>query len=116
MTKLERYGMVIRVKAEKIPEYKELHAATWPGVLGQIDRSNIRNYSIFLAELEPGKHYLFAYYEYVGEDWEADMAKMGEDDETIRWWKLTDPCQEPVASAPDGTWWMRMEEVFHHGG
>lgn len=111
----ERFGLVIRVKPEKIDEYIELHANTWPGVLAQIERSNIRNYSIFLAEVEPGMHYLFAYYEYVGTDWEADMARMAEDDETLRWWKLTDPCQEPVGTAPEGTHWMRMPSVFHCG-
>ena len=30
---MERYGMVIKVKSEKLAEYKELHAAVWPDVL-----------------------------------------------------------------------------------
>lgn len=32
---------------------------------------------------------------------------------TQLWWRETDPCQEPVDSAPEGAWWTDMEEVFH---
>jgi L-rhamnose mutarotase len=43
----------------------------------------------------------------------ADMHKMAADSLTNEWWKLTDPCQEPVESAGDGIWWDEMEEVYH---
>ena len=110
----QRYGMVIGLKPEKIVYYKELHANTWPGVLEQITACNIQDYSIYLIELEPGKHYLFSYFEYVGDDFDADMAKMAEDAETQRWWKETNPCQFPIITAKEGEWWASMEEVFHH--
>ena len=42
-----RFGQRIRVKPEAIDEYERLHAAAWPGVLAQIHRSNIRNYTIW---------------------------------------------------------------------
>lgn len=106
---MKRYGMVVRVKEELEDAYKHLHANTWPGVLQRISDSNIRNYSIFMRD-----GYLFSYYEYVGEDHEADMEKMAADPVTQAWWKLTDPCQEPVESAAEGERWVEMEEVFHH--
>ena len=106
---MKRYGMVIRVRPELEDAYVHLHENTWPGVLQCISDSNIRNYSIFMRD-----GYLFAYYEYVGEDYEADMAKMAEDPVTQAWWKLTDPCQQPVESAAEGEKWAEMEEVFHH--
>ncbi len=106
---MKRYGMVIRVRPELEDAYVHLHENTWPGVLQRISDSNIRNYSIFMRD-----GYLFAYYEYVGEDYEADMAKMAEDPVTQAWWKLTDPCQQPVESAAVGEKWAEMEEVFHH--
>ncbi len=108
----QRFGMVIGLKPEKIARYKELHADPWPGVLAKISECNIRNYSIHLAELEPGKHYLFGYFEYVGDDFLADMNKMAADEETVRWWAETDPCQTPIATAGEGTKWAQMEEVF----
>jgi L-rhamnose mutarotase len=43
----------------------------------------------------------------------GDMQKMALDSLTREWWKLTDPCQEPVESAGEGVWWADMEEVYH---
>jgi L-rhamnose mutarotase len=105
--------MIIGLKPEKIAYYKELHAATWPGVLKMIRECHIRNYSIYLKEVEQGKFYLFSYFEYTGNDFEADMAKMAADPTTQKWWKETDPCQFPIATHGPKERWSRMEEVFH---
>ena len=110
--KVQRFGSVIGLKPEKKDYYVKLHAETWPSVLKQIRRSNIRNYSIYLTELE-GKLYLFAYFEYTGDDFEADMKEMAKDPETRRWWKETDPCQIRLPGTPDGEQWKRIREVFH---
>ncbi len=111
--RVERYGMVIGVKPEKIAYYRELHAAAWPGVLAKIKECHIRNYSIYLREVAPGRFLLFSYFEYTGDDFEADMARMAADPETQRWWKETDPCQTPIPTRRDKEFWSRMDEVFH---
>jgi L-rhamnose mutarotase len=111
--RVERYGMVIGLKPDKIEYYKQLHAAAWPGVLAKIKECHIRNYSIYLREVEKGQYLLFSYFEYTGDDFDADMARMAADPETQRWWKETDPCQSPVATRRDKEFWSRMEEVFH---
>lgn len=103
-----RYGSVIRVKPEKLDEYRALHANPWPGVNKMIRECNIRNYSIYYRD-----GYLFSYFEYTGKDFKADMQKMAADSLTQEWWKLTDPCQQPVKSAGEGVWWADMEEVYH---
>lgn len=105
---LTRYGWVIKVKPGKLEEYKALHAHPWPGVDSMLKQCNIQNYSIFYRD-----GYLFSYLEYTGIDFETDMEKMAEDSLTREWWKLTDPCQEPVESAGEGVWWADMEEVYH---
>ena len=105
---MQRYGMLIKVRPEKLEEYKELHANPWPGVLKTIHACNIRYYSIYLKD-----GFLFGYYEYIGEDYAADMAKMAADPVTQEWWKQTDPCQEPLSTRKEGEWWAIMEEVFH---
>jgi len=108
-----RYGSTTGLKPGKADYYKKLHAAAWPGVLKRVRDCNIRNYSIYLKEIE-GKLYLFSYFEYVGDDFDADMARMAEDPETQRWWKETDPCQIPLpGAAKKGEIWEAMEEVFH---
>lgn len=106
-----RMGHVIGLKAEEIAEYKRIHADTWQGVLDRISKCNIKNYTIFLREPE---NLLFAYWEYHGTDFQADMAEMAKDEETQRWWKITDPMQTPLETRAEGEHWARMEEVFHH--
>ncbi|MEQ3650860.1 L-rhamnose mutarotase [Hyphomonas sp.] len=108
---MERKAFMIGLNPEKMSEYKELHANAWPAILKQISACNIRNYSIFLREPE---QLLVGIYEYHGTDHDADMAKMGEDPETRKWWALTDPCQTPLKSASPGERWAPMEEVFHY--
>ena len=110
---MKRYGSVLGVKEEKIDEYKELHAAVWPDILKIISACNIENYSIYLRKLPDGNHYLFSYFEYVGDEFDADMAKMADDPLTRKWWDVCIPCQEPFADRDDGEWWAGMEEVFH---
>ena len=107
---MKRYGAVIGLSQEAIPEYKRLHAAVWPEVLKQIADSNIRNYTIFLREPE---NLLFAYYEYHGTDHAADMARMAADPNTQRWWDVCMPIQRPLDTRKDGEWWAPMENVFH---
>ena len=110
---MKRYGSVIEVKADKIEAYKELHAAVWPGVLNMLKNCHIDNYSIYLRKLPDGKYYLFSYFEYTGEDFAVDGAKMAADPTTQKWWDECIPCQEPLPDRAEGEWWADMEEVFH---
>jgi len=110
---MQRYGSVIGLRADKLDEYKKLHAAVWPDVLRRIRDSHIRNYSIYLRKMPDGNHYLFSYFEYVGRDFAADMAAMAADPVTQRWWTHCMPCQQPLPDRAEGAWWADMEEVFH---
>lgn len=105
---MKRIASVIGLPAANAAEYERLHAAVWPGVLGRLAESNITNYSIFRhGEL------LFAYMEYVGDDFDADMAAMAEDPTTRAWWDVCMPLQRPVEDRADGEWWKTLPEVFH---
>ncbi|QEO10436.1 L-rhamnose mutarotase [Protaetiibacter larvae] len=105
---MRRVASVIGLPEGGAAEYEELHAAVWASVVAQIAASNIRNYSIYrYGEL------LFSYFEYVGEDYEADMAAMAADPETQRWWELCEPLQRPVPERAPGEWWHELPEVFH---
>ena len=110
---VQRFGTVTGLKPDKMAYYKQLHASAWPAVLKKIKECNIQNYSIYLKEIE-GKPYLFSYFEYTGNDFDADMKKMAADTTTQKWWKETDPCQQPLPDAvAKGQTWSAMEEVFH---
>jgi L-rhamnose mutarotase len=103
-------GLLIALNPDRIDEYKALHEAVWPEVLDKIRECNITNYSIFLRQPE---NLLFAYWEYRGEDFAADMQLMAADPNTQRWWDICMPCQKPLESRADGEWWATMQEVFH---
>jgi L-rhamnose mutarotase len=110
--KVQRLGMVIGLKPEKREYYKKLHANPWPEVNQAIKKSNLRNYSIYETKID-GKWYLFSYFEYVGDDFKADMAKIGENQKTREWWKETDPCQIRLPGTPKGEQWLKIPEVYH---
>lgn len=105
---MRRIGQIIGLKTDQIEAYERLHAAVWPEVLATIHACNLRNYSIFRHG-----NLLFAYMEYIGDDFAADMAKMAADPKTQEWWRLTDPMQEPLPTRAEGEWWETLREVFH---
>jgi len=103
-----RYGQVIGLKPGVLETYKKFHASVWPEVAAMIRACNIQNYSIYHKDGT-----LFAYFEYTGSDFTADMARMAADKKTQEWWDIMMPMQEPVANRAEGEWWCTLEEVFH---
>jgi L-rhamnose mutarotase len=108
----QRHAWVTGLKPEKAEYYRQLHANPWPTVNRRLKQCHIRNFSIHEGEIE-GKLYLFAYLEYTGKHFDADMKRMAADPETVRWWKETDPCQSPLpGAAAKGNIWSDMKEVY----
>ncbi|HCS59955.1 MAG TPA: L-rhamnose mutarotase [Microbacterium sp.] len=105
---MKRVAQVINLDPEQIEEYERIHREVWPDVLAQIEASGIRNYSIYRYGTM-----LFSFFEYVGDDYVADMAAMAQDPTTQRWWALCEPMQRPVAEREEGEWWHALPEVFH---
>lgn len=110
---VERHAWITGLKPEKAAYYRELHAHPWPSVNRMLKACHIRNFSIHEREID-GRLYLFAYLEYTGKDFEADMKRMAADPETQRWWKETDPCQSPLPdAAARGKIWSDLEELYY---
>jgi L-rhamnose mutarotase len=106
---VKRVGMVIKIKPEYIEEYKSVHSDSNAGVRDLLIKANMRNFSIFLHQLDDGNWYEFGYYEYTGDDFEADMAKLDKHPRNIEWLKICDPMQVPL----DGyEGWAEMEQVY----
>jgi len=104
----KRVGMVIQLRPEKLEEYKRLHADSNPGVRDLLVKYHLRNFSIFLQQIE-GKWYEFGYYEYTGKDFDADMAKLDAEPRNTEWLKVCDPMQMPL---PGAKGWTKMERVY----
>jgi len=108
----QRYAWVTGLKPDKAARYEYLHAHIWPGVNKTIHDCHIQNFSIHECSIN-GQLYLFAYLEYTGTNFDADMARMAADPETQRWWQETDPCQSPLPdAAAKGKIWSDTKEVY----
>jgi len=107
---VKRVGMVIKLKPEAIDEYRRLHADSNPGVRDLLNKYHMHNFSIFLHKID-GEWYEFGYYEYTGDDFEADMAKLAKEPRNIEWLKVCDPMQLPL-EGEDG--WAEMEQVYYN--
>ena len=102
------FGQLGRLKPEKIETYDALHAEPWPEVLKTIRDCNLRNYSIFRHE-----DLVFAYFEYSGEDFDADMAKMELCPHTQQWWTHTKPCFVKFSIHPNSEFYADMKQIFY---
>jgi L-rhamnose mutarotase len=108
---VQRFGMVIGVRPDRISAYEALHAASNAGVRDLLARYHMRNFSIFLHQLDNGKFYLFGYYEYTGSDYKADMEMLAAEPRNQEWLSMTDPLQIPL---PGERSWAIMREVYYN--
>jgi L-rhamnose mutarotase len=104
---IRRIGMVIGIKEDCIDHYRALHDG--PGVRDLLQAYKIFNFNIFLQKMPDGKFYEFAYYEYHGQDYDADMARLAKEPRNIDWLKQTDATQVPLAGERS---WKVMERIF----
>jgi len=105
---VRRVGMVIGLRPEFIDEYRRVHADGHPGVRDLLSKYHLRNFSIFLHQVA-GRWLEFGYYEYHGENFEADMAALAAEPRNREWLMLCEPMQAPL----DGeTGWAVMERVY----
>ncbi len=105
---MRRFGQMIRLKPEGAAAYIGYHANVWPGVKEMIRECHLSRYSIWCRGI-----HLFAYFEYTGENFDADMARMAAHPETQRWWDLVKPLMEPCPDRQPGEFWAGMEEIFY---
>ncbi|WVR03984.1 hypothetical protein IAU60_000983 [Kwoniella sp. DSM 27419] len=114
----KRICQVVKVRPERLEEYKKVHAAVWPEVLAALRKAHVVDYSIHFFEPH---HLLIAHMRYIGDDFERDMAGIAENESTKRWWALTDGMQESFVQGATGSesgpgWWLNAEEVFRMEG
>jgi L-rhamnose mutarotase len=108
---VRRVGMLIKLKSDCLEEYKRLHAAAHPGVRDLLLRYHLHNFSIFLQKIGDD-YYEFGYYEYRGESFESDMAKLAMEPRNIEWLKVCDTMQVPLEGHSG---WTEMEAIYYNG-
>ena len=104
-TVVQRVAFRLRVRPERLAEYKQLHQEVWPELLDDMRAASIRNYSIFADGPE-----LFGYLEC--DDWGTASEALARSDANRRWQELmSDYLATPVD--PDAAEPLRLlEEVF----
>jgi L-rhamnose mutarotase len=108
VTAIQRFGMIARLRPELREKYLSLHRDVWPQVEATITDCGIRNFTIYVTG-----DVIVGYFEYVGDDYEADQAKMAEDPFTQDWWALTGPCQLPFHERSELPNWEPLDEAWH---
>jgi L-rhamnose mutarotase len=110
---VQYYASMVELKPGMEEKYRQLHSNVWPEVRAAIRKANIRNYNIYVVELD-GKRYLVSYFEYIGTNPKADFAGMAKDPTTRdKWWPLTNACQIRLPGTPPGQQWKPLEQVMH---
>jgi L-rhamnose mutarotase len=107
---VQRVGMVIGIRPDKVPQYEQLHADSNPGVRDLLIKYHMHNFSIFMQQIDD-KWYEFGYYEYTGDDFKSDMAKLAAEPRNIEWLKACDPLQIPLSDAKG---WTTMKQVYYN--
>ena len=104
---MERVCFLLRVRRDRLPEYRQRHRAVWPEMLDALRDAGWRNYSLFLDD----EGLLVGYLE--TEDFEAALRRMDEADVNARWQAQMAPFFELPAGARPDIGLTRLEEVFH---
>ena len=105
---MKRIGFVIKVKPERIEEYKVHHKQVWPEMLDALRRTGWHNYSLFMRE----DGLLFGYFE-TPESLQAAQAGMALEEVNHRWQEFMAPYFEGLGGAHADESFIELEEVFH---
>jgi L-rhamnose mutarotase len=104
---MERVCFLLRVRPDRLDEYRERHRAVWPDMLQALSETGWRNYSLFLRP----DGLLVGYFE--TDDLDAALAGMQEREVNARWQSDMAPFFElPQDGRPD-TGFERLDEIFH---
>lgn len=105
---MKRIGFLLKVKPEKIAEYKKHHETVWPEMLAALRRHGWHNYSLFMRE----DGTLFGYFETPASFQDALDGMAGEAI-NARWQEFMAPYFESPDGAHADTMMVELEEVFH---
>ncbi|WP_245940965.1 L-rhamnose mutarotase [Thermasporomyces composti] len=104
---MQRVCFVLRVKPDRLEEYRERHRNVWPEMQQALRETGWHNYSLFLSD----DGLLVGYLE--TEDFEAAKAGMAQREVNRRWQAEMAPFFENLESGAADTDMRPLDEVFH---
>ncbi len=105
---MKRISFLLKVKPDKIAEYKKFHQAVWPEMLAALRRTGWKNYSLFMRD----DGLLFGYFE-TPDSLAAALAGMAKEEVNARWQEFMAPFFEGLGGAHADEGMLALEEVFH---
>jgi len=105
---VKRVGFLLRVKPNRIEEYRKHHQAVWPEMRDALGRTGWHNYSLFMRE----DGLLFGYFE-TPDSFQSALEGMSGEEVNARWQKLMAPYFEDLEGAQADESMVELEEVFH---
>ena len=105
---MKRVGFVLKVKQERLEEYKRWHEQVWPEMLQALRAAGWHNYSLFLRD----DGLLFGYFE-TAESLQAAQAAMAATEVNTRWQESMAPFFESPNNARADEMFVELTEVFH---
>ena len=106
--RVKRVAFILKVRQDKLDEYKSHHQAVWPEMLDALRRTGWRNYSLFMRQ----DGLLFGYFE-TPQDFHTALAGMAKEGVNARWQKFMVPYFESLEGARPDQMMLELEEVFH---
>jgi len=104
---MKRIAFLLKVKKDRIEEYKKRHQEVWPEMLQALRETGWHNYSLFMREDGLLIGYLETY------DFERAVAGMAEREVNARWQNEMAPFFEALDGKKADEAMMPLEEVFH---
>ena len=105
---MKRVGFVLKVKQDRLDEYRARHRAVWPEMQEALRRAGWHNYSLFLRN----DGTLFGYIE-VDESFAQALANMELEEVNARWQAYMDGFFEILPGLRADQAMVELEEVFH---
>lgn len=103
---MKRIGFLLKVRADKLDEYKKHHENVWPEMLDALSAAGWHNYSLFLRP----DGLLFGYFE-TPHSLEHAQSLMANQEVNTRWQEFMAPYFD--ANARPDEMFQELEEVFH---
>lgn len=104
---MERVCFLLKVRPERLEEYKKRHEAVWPDMLQALRETGWHNYSLYLRP----DGLLVGYFE--TPDLEAALGGMAGREVNARWQRDMAPFFEDLGGRRPDEGFERLAEVFH---
>ena len=104
---MQRIGFLLKVKPDRIAEYREVHKAVWPEMLEALRETGWHNYTLFMRD----DGLLFGYLE--TPDFEQARAGMDRKEVNARWQVANAHLFEGLEGRRPDESFLILEEVFH---